>query len=359
MGENKILKATITKATIGSKSKPLNEHLGNTNLYSYIIVIGLQAHAGDWKKNAVAPFYGGYVGEGSKLMFVHQALRRMKLNNGDIKYEVLLCNSIVPTHYYSKNQVTKITEAVRGYGGILIEVKNADEIINYINKGDIKKSSTKKRNNFIKQLIFYSHGLVGELALGMPPLGNSTSLSIKEEEVNKMNKIAFSSACNIYSFACRTGLGNHKVDKSVYINPKGNKKDPNNKYNLLSSESLAQKLADKTGATVFAYLCRSDYAETLFTKDELCFKDYYQAREKKKTRVENARCGDTYKHLLNQNYKLTEAEKARIKEWKEIESNMIMIDKAWFDPDGARHPVKGGTTPEGTPNDMKTYKPKY
>lgn len=28
-----------------------------------------------------------------------------------------------------------------------------------------------------------------------------------------------------------------------------------------------------------------------------------------------------------------------------------------LDPDGARHPVKGGTTPVGVPNDMKTFKP--
>lgn len=27
------------------------------------------------------------------------------------------------------------------------------------------------------------------------------------------------------------------------------------------------------------------------------------------------------------------------------------------DPDGARHPVKGGTAPVGVPNDMKTFKP--
>jgi hypothetical protein len=126
---------------------------------------------------------------------------------------------------------------------------------------------------------------------------------------------------------------------------------------LLSSESLAQKLANQTGATVFAYLCRSDYAETLFTNDELCFKDHYEARKNKKTKIENEQCNDKYNHLLNQNYEFSEAEEKRKQEWEAIESNMEKIDGAWFDPDGARHPVQGGNTPIGTPNDMKTYKP--
>lgn len=35
-----------------------------------------------------------------------------------------------------------------------------------------------------------------------------------------------------------------------------------------------------------------------------------------------------------------------------------MIDNGVFDPEGARYPVKGGTTPIGVPNDMKTYQKK-
>lgn len=32
------------------------------------------------------------------------------------------------------------------------------------------------------------------------------------------------------------------------------------------------------------------------------------------------------------------------------------IGKAWFDPLGAKYPVKGGETPLGLPRDMKTFK---
>jgi hypothetical protein len=70
------------------------------------------------------------------------------------------------------------------------------------------------------------------------------------------------------------------------------------------------------------------------------------------------RCGSKYDYLLNPNYKLTNDEEKRWKEWKVIESNMSNIDKsAWFDPDGARHNVKAAPTPVGVPAEMLTFKP--
>ena len=61
--------------------------------------------------------------------------------------------------------------------------------------------------------------------------------------------------------------------------------------------------------------------------------------------------------MLNQNYELTNFEKNRWREWQQIEFNMQKIDGAWFDPDGARHNVEAAPSPEGVPNDMKTFRP--
>lgn len=124
---------------------------------TYIIVVGTQNHRSDasvkkpW--NLVRD-----VGEGSKLMFVHQALRRMKLNKG-IKYNFVLCTS-----GYSSNQKRAISQAVKNLEGIYLEVTNAQQVINIINTGDKNNSSKiseKRKNEKIQQLLFYSHGGCG------------------------------------------------------------------------------------------------------------------------------------------------------------------------------------------------------
>lgn len=366
--EKPTIKAIIKKVSINGTEKEIDAPLHNTQYHTYIVVVGTQDYSSDTTRNLATPFKPildkipitegkSSVGKGSKLMFVHQGLRRLNLNR-DIKYDFLLCS-----RGYTSKQINAIKEAVENtYKGKFVLVTSAKQIINYINTADVNKSngiSGERYNSTIKQLLFYSHGVVGEISLGLAPAGvDITEYSFEEKQVKQLREEAFTHNAHIYSFCCRTGLGNSKVDKPVYINPKESKTDPKNRYNLLSSESLAQKLANQTKSTVFAYLCRSDYEDTLFTKDELCFYDHYKAHEKGKTSIENKSCGDTYKHMLAPNYKLTEEEIKRKKEWNDIIKNQNNnLDLAIFDPDGARHPVKGGTTPEGTPSDMKTFKP--
>lgn len=322
---------------------------------TYIIIVGTQNHRSDasLKKpwNLVRD-----VGEGSKLMFVHQALRRMRLN-GAIKFDFLLCIT-----GYSSSQRKAIKDAVENkFGGKYIEVSNAQQIINYINTGNKTNTaaiSDERKLKKVQQLIFYSHGIVGEISLGLGPAGiDITPYSFEEKETEKLSSEAFSFGANIYLFSCRSGIGNADIDRTIYKNPNGSKTDPNNRYNILSSESIAQKIANSTKSTVFAYLRRTDYEKTLFTTDELCFSDYMKARAKRLKIVKNKRCNNKYAYLLNQNYELTNFEKNRWKEWQQIEFNMQRIDGAWFDPDGARHNVEAAPSPEGVPNDMKTFRP--
>ncbi|MEY8761999.1 hypothetical protein [Chryseobacterium tongliaoense] len=322
---------------------------------AYIIVVGTQSHRSDASASKPWNLFRE-VGEGSKLMFVHQALRRMRLNKG-IKFDFLLC-----VRDYTDKQKKAIKDAVENmYGGKYVEITSAQQVINYINTADenntasIAKARTEKK---IKQLLFYSHGVVGEISLGLAPAGiDITEYSFEKEEAAKLNKEAFLGGTNIYLFSCRAGIGNSDIDRTIYIDKEGNKADPNNRYNILSSESIAQKIANSTGATVYGYLRRTDYEKTLFTNDELCFSDYMKARAKQQQEVKNKRCSSTYQHLLDQDYKLKEEEVARWKAWQDIESNMKKIDDAWFDPDGARHNVEAAPSPEGVPAEMKTFIP--
>ena len=199
---------------------------------------------------------------------------------------------------------------------------------------------------------------MGEISLGLAPAGfDITPYSFEKEEAQKLSSDAFAFGANIYLFSCRAGIGNPDIDKSIYKNPNGSKTDPNNRYNILSQESIAQKIANSTKATVFAYLRRTDYEKTLFTTDELCFADYMKARVKKSSNVVNKRCDNKYKNLLNQDYELNDFEKNKWRAWQQIESNMQKIDGAWFDPDGARHNVEAAPSPIGVPNEMKTFVP--
>lgn len=323
------------------------------NEFSYIIVVGTQDHSSSTARNRLLQ----NVGEGSKLMFVHQALRRMRLNNGAIKFEFLLCK-----RGYSSSQRVAIKKSVENnYNGKYIEVSSAKQIINYINTCDKTNSSTTSKDRQrkkIQQLLFYSHGVVGEISLGLAPAGvDITEYSFEKEQAVKLNKDAFSFGASIYLYSCRAGIGNKNVSKSIYINPKGSKTDPKSRYNLLSSESIAQKISNSTKTTVYAFLRRTDYEETLFTRDELCFSDYMKIR-KDNSQIRTRNYCNKYSYLLNKSVPLNGEDNKRWSIWSTTEANLEKIDGAWFDPDGARHNVKAAPTPAGVPATMMTFTPK-
>ncbi|EKT3967193.1 hypothetical protein NTJ12_002275 [Flavobacterium psychrophilum] len=146
----------------------------NPTLLQNIIIIGTQNHRGDTSFTNPLSWIRD-VGPGSKLMFAHQAIRRIKMNK-DIKFSVLMCSE-----GYSPLQIKAVKDAIINlYGGKFYEVSNAQQIINYINTGDKNNSSTitdTRKCTPIKQLFFYSHGLVGKIALGMGLTGDNSQYS--------------------------------------------------------------------------------------------------------------------------------------------------------------------------------------
>ena len=126
----------------------------------------------------------------------------------------------------------------------------------------------------------------------------------------------------IYSYACRTGLGNSKIDKEA------------NDMNPMTENSIAQALANATGATVYAYFRRTDYSNTLLN-------------EKERIIVENKYS------------KLTEEEKVEYKHLYEIwMTNKYEVEGEILYPKGARYPINAADTPKGVPLSMIMYRDK-
>ena len=308
-----------------------------------IIVIGTQQHNSSFGAN----FLRRDVAKNSKLMFVHQALRRVVLNE-KMQWTVLFC-----TEGYTDKQKEKIKETFLSTSSNdkivrkFINISYPDNIVNYINCGNIDGIDTKEKI-IVARILFYSHGIVKEILPWMGPWENGNSFNIQKAE--KMKSNVFTEDALIYSFACRTGLGNTDIDETVYKNKKTGEK-----YNLLSAESLAQKMANATNATVYAYLKRTWYGDTLFTNDEYDFLDAYEAyTNNTKPERPNVKSGTKYNNLLKNGP--DEKEKERFKQLDEIRDEMKPIDNATFLARGALHPVRAADTPTGLPDDMKTYK---
>jgi hypothetical protein len=302
-----------------------------------VIVIGTQQHSGSWVRN-LSPFHD--VGPNSKFMFVHQALRKVLMNK-NFRWTILQCKQ-----GYTDMQLSKIRSTFEGIvtkdGERVVThyqtVSSPMEIVGYINR---RKD---RRHCKVCRLLFYSHGIVGQITPWMH--GFSSGEAIDKTIVGKMEKEAFSEDAYIYSFACRTGLGNPKIDKSVYED-----EGKGIRYNLLSAQSLAQNMADVSHAIVYAYLKRTYYGDTLFSSDDYDFLDACDAVRYGKAQN---RPTEKYKHIVKQGP--TIEEENRYKHLDSIRQSDIMVDGGKFRGLGALHPVRAAETPKGLPDDMKTYK---
>lgn len=71
--------------------------------------------------------------------------------------------------------------------------------------------------------------------------------------------------------------------------------------------------------------------------------------------LKDKRHNQKYGYLLDKN-KITKEDNIRFNELEKIRKRRGKpIDGGVLDPEGARYPVRGGDTPVGVPNDMKTY----
>ncbi|MDR6544296.1 hypothetical protein J2810_000318 [Chryseobacterium rhizosphaerae] len=364
---------SIKKVTIkGTEKKFENKVLNNDIGKEYIIVIAPQKyqHGSGLLKNA-RNYWKNDAGANGKFMFVLQGIRRVKLNQEfNFNWTILMY-----TYGYTESQITKTKEAFQKLAPEcnFVKIASYQEAINYINTKNKDKATDDKKLRekcLVERVFIYCHGFVGKLAMGLTNRSSGDEkLDWDEKVASKLHKNAFSNSAKLYSFSCKTGLGNLEIEeennikKQVYdgeeysgqsspttMIPMSHAVYKTITLPLLGEKSLAQKFANATGATVHAYCSRSDYEDTLNTSDELDFMEYYEAGDGKKP----ARVNDRYKYLLNKKNRKPEDVK-RYDTLQKIDKKRILIDGGRFDFDGARYPVKGGTTPVGVPNDMKTY----
>lgn len=196
----------------------------------------------------------------SKMMFVHQALREVLINK-EKEWTVLLC-----TKGYTQIQINTIKKyfnnILKEDGSQTVryikEISNLNEILYYINRGDKK---TNRSLYMISKLIFYCHGDVRGLSPWMTSIPKNSDPYIDKNFVKNIEKYAFDPSSEIYSYACRTGLGNKNINQDgTGMNP-------------MMNNSVAQALANATGAVVYAYLRRTSYEDTLLNIDERKFID--------------------------------------------------------------------------------------
>ncbi len=372
---------TIKKASVNGKEKEFTDKILNNDIgKEYIIIIAPQnyQHGEGWfsgkGKGAVKETWNWLkndAGVNGKFMFVHQGLRRVRLNKEfGFSWTILMYTS-----GYTEMQLCETKEAFKNFApnSNFVRIKNYQEAINYINTKSISKTIDDKKvreKNSVERIFIYCHGFVGKLAMGLTNRhSGDEDLDWDEKVVAKLKQNAFSKTAKIYSFSCKTGLGNLEIEKHNNINkkvvntsvsigaspttgiPSSNETYKTVTLPLLGEKSLAQKFSNITGAMTYAYCSRSEYSDTLNTADELDFMAYYEAGSGKKLDRKN----DSYKYLLKRENRKKE-DIRRFDELQKIQNKRFTVDNGKFDPEGARYPVRGGDTPVGVPNDMKTYK---
>ena len=290
-----------------------------------IIIVGTQQHRGGDNFLVSQLLAGGILGYDvspyNKMMFVHQALREVRLNTNKT-WTILLC-----TEGYSTIQIQKIKEAfndnevMNGCVSNIINIgdNDLDSIINYINLADTKSDTDIKKREYIKvaHISIYSHGLPDGIYLWMddvPPYQKA----FDKKEINKLKDTAFADNSKIYCYSCRTGIGDDSEDFTK-------KRDNLNKY---KDDSIAQYMANVSGATVYAYQRRTSYEDTLVKKE---YRTAIQTED-------NSNNIQDYELLCDI--------------WN---SEKYLVDEAIFYPKGALNPVKADSTPIGLTSSMCSY----
>ncbi|EXF45309.1 PAAR motif-containing protein [Pseudomonas sp. BAY1663] len=182
-------------------------------------------------------------GSGNKMMFIGQAVR--ELAEFKRSKPALARTLVVFTPSYTDAMLSAARSSAKAYGAELVSVTNANELIDYLNKGKDRQQSP------IEHLSLFSHGVPHRIAFGYQ-LAGDFQMSLDVLSYNKISPLAFSSTARIDSYACRTGMGNRSdfpIEDGIQFFPQTN-------------ESLAQLLADHLQTKVRAFVRRSDYKNT-------------------------------------------------------------------------------------------------
>ncbi len=298
--------------------------------------------------------------KGNKTRFINQGIRQLT------KYPIGTPNFTIQRVFlifkndYPENLLAALKDVVENqHGAQYREMDSISGLVDFI-------AARQRRGREIKQLDFFSHGVVGSIELGYE-LDKNDSYRLRDAQANMFKPEAFAYGAKIHSYACRTGLG---IDADFKVNET---EDPH------YERSLAQILANATRTTVWAFPRRSNYDTTYGTAAERGSVPGIREREAADGRaMRNYLSRKTaYERKLIEHRKTLKDPTAQLPDEQapqaptptvsEEERNLLAHDdsralyerKIGFPLDalGAHRDVRSGDTPDGVPKHLLAYKP--
>lgn len=185
-----------------------------------------------------------------KMMFISAAYYVMntRVNYRQSRQDVIAYVS----EGYSRAELLAIENMRNTYGARLVRIRNSNDIINLMNSND---------NFKLQDVLFFCHGIPGNICLNYDDFNSTRSPNIDYNNVIKnIKRDAFFNDGRIFSYACRTGLRSSSYSDNFSRHP------------TLSpvpypEPSLAQRMADHFNVEVNAFFRRSNYGNIIFDKN--------------------------------------------------------------------------------------------
>ena len=297
---------------------------------------------------------------GNMMNFINQGIRQVR-NYPEPKpnYAVQRVFLIFKDEYDPKllAEVKKIV--TERYKAEYREYDNISQLVDFV-------VSRKRRGREIKQMDFFSHGIVGAIEFGYE-LDKRLSYRLRDAQAQMFTPDAFAYGAKIYSYACRTGLG---IDADLKV---GENEDPH------YERSLAQVMANATGAVVWAFPRRSLYDQTYGTDEDRKAVEKAPARQeadKAASRAYRKQLSDYQRRLAAHRTAQKNPEAQLPNETAPVAPQKTLTDKDAallkqaqgrdhynstlgypLDAEDAVHPVRSGNTPDGVPKKLCEYRP--
>ncbi|MBB3240034.1 hypothetical protein FHW68_001525 [Pseudomonas sp. Tn43] len=297
---------------------------------------------------------------GNMMNFINQGIRQLKSYPPSTQsYSIQRAFFIFKDEYDPKllAEVKKIV--TERYGAEYREYDSISQLVDFV-------ATRKRRGREIKQMDFFSHGVVGSIELGYE-LDKRDSYRLRDAQARMFTPDAFAYGAKIYSYACRTGLG---INADLKV---GENENPH--YEL----SLAQVMADATGAAVWAFPRRSLYDQTYGTDEERATVEKAPAKleaDKAASRAYRKKLSDYQRRLSayraaqkDANAQLSNETAPAVPVKTLSERDAALLKQAQgrerykdtlgypLDAEGAIHGVRSGNTPDGVPKKLCEYKP--
>ncbi|MDR0183451.1 hypothetical protein [Lysobacter arvi] len=186
--------------------------------------------------------------DGDKVMFINQGIRQIREYPPATADDSVQRVFLIFTEAYPRALLDEVRGIVSDYGAKYRELQSISDLVDFV-------SARRAKKRLIKQMDFYSRGVVMQLELGYQT-DKEESFRLRDAQARMLDPKAFEWDATICSYACRTGLG------SDIGNSLDEGEDP--QY----AQSLAQILADSADVEVRAFPRRSLYDQTFGTAED-------------------------------------------------------------------------------------------